>query len=110
MPTIARLDIDLFRVPLPVPMEASAAGVMTAFDMVAARFTASDGATGFGYTVCHAGQGAAVAAVCDGPFREVLMGQDPDLIEGLWRKMYKAVHYAGRGGPVTQVRRHGPSG
>ena len=41
MPTIDRIEIDLFRVPLPVPMEASAAGVMTAFDMVTARITSA---------------------------------------------------------------------
>ena len=101
MPTIDSIEIDLFRVPLPVPMEASAAGVMTAFDMVVARITCSDGVTGVGYTVCHEGQGPAIAALCDGPFRSILQGQDPDRIEELWRRMYKAVHYAGRGGPVT---------
>ena len=56
---------------------------------------------GMGYTVCHAGQGGSIAALIDGPFREILMGEDPDLIEGLWRRMYKACHYAGRGGPVS---------
>ena len=101
MSTIDRIVIDLFRVPLPVPMEASAAGVMRAFDLVAARITDSDGLTGVGYTVCHEGQGPAIAALCDGPFRAVLQGQDPDRIEGLWRQMYKAVHYAGRGGSAT---------
>ena len=51
MPKIDKLDVDLFRLPLPVSMGAAAAGVMTAFDMVTARITDSDGATGVGYTV-----------------------------------------------------------
>lgn len=51
VPTIDKLEIDLFRLPLPVAMGAAAAGVMTAFDMVSARITDSDGATGVGYTV-----------------------------------------------------------
>lgn len=101
MPTIRDIRIDLFRLPLPEPMEASAAGVMTGFDMVAARITDDEGATGCGYTVLHQGQGGAVAAIADGPFRDILAGADPDRIEWLWRRMYKATHYAGRGGPVT---------
>ncbi|MEM7268102.1 MAG: mandelate racemase/muconate lactonizing enzyme family protein [Pseudomonadota bacterium] len=101
MTKIDRIQIDLFRLLLPEPIEASAAGVMTGFDMVAARITDSDGVEGCGYTVMHAGQGASIAAICDGPFREIMMGEDPDLIEGLWRRMYKATHYAGRGGPTA---------
>ena len=64
--TIDKLDIDLFRLPLPVAMEASAAGVMTAFDMVTARITDSDGVTGVGYTVMHEGQGGPIAAIEEG--------------------------------------------
>ncbi|MCG8696113.1 MAG: mandelate racemase/muconate lactonizing enzyme family protein [Minwuiales bacterium] len=101
MPTIAEMRTDLYRLPLPVPMEASAAGVMTAFDMVAVRITDSDGASGCGYTVLHEGQGASVAAIADLPFREAVTGQDADRIEWLWRWMYRGHHYAGRGGPVS---------
>ena len=48
VPTIEKLEVDLFRLPLPVAMGAAAAGVMTAFDMVTARITDSDGVTGVG--------------------------------------------------------------
>ncbi len=101
MSTIEAMQVDLFRIPLSEPVEASAAGVMKAFDMVAVRLTCTDGVTGTGYTVLHAGQGASVAAICDLPFREALIGEDPDRIEWLWRRMYKGHHYAGRGGPVS---------
>ena len=100
MPKIDKLDIDLFRLPLPVAMGAAAAGVMTAFDMVTARVTDSDGVTGVGYTVMHEGQGGPIAAICDGSFRSSVEGRDPDLIETIWRDLYKRHHYAGRGGPV----------
>ncbi len=96
--TIDKLEIDLFRLPLPVAMEASAAGVMTAFDMVTARITDSDGVSGVGYTVMHEGQGGPIAAMCDGSFRSSIEGRDPDLIEAIWRDIYKRHHYAGRGG------------
>ena len=49
----------------------------------------------------HEGQGASIAKVADLPFREILVGADPDRIEWLWRQMYKRHHYAGRGGPVA---------
>jgi L-alanine-DL-glutamate epimerase-like enolase superfamily enzyme len=101
MATIERVQVDLFCVPLPVAVEASAAGLMKAFDMVAVRITDSDGVTGAGYTVLHEGHGASVAKIADLPFREVLTGGDPDRIEWLWREMYKRHHYSGRGGPVS---------
>ena len=82
-------------------MEASAAGVMTAFDMVTAQITDSDGVTGVGYTVMHEGQGGPIAAMCDGSFRSSVEGRDPDLIETIWRDIYKRHHYAGRGGPIA---------
>ena len=50
---IERVEVDCFRVPLPVPVEAYAAGLMKAFDMVVTRVVDSDGAWGFGYTVMH---------------------------------------------------------
>ena len=78
MATIETMQVDLFRLALPIPVEASAAGLMKGFDMVAVRLTDKDGVTGSGYTVLHEGQGASVAKVADLPFREILMGQDPE--------------------------------
>lgn len=100
MPTIEKLDVRLYNVPLPVAMEASSAGVMNSFDMVVADVTDSDGVNGIGYTVCHAGQGAAMATMIDTSFRPLMMGQDPDLIEGIWHAIYRRHHYTGRGGNV----------
>ncbi len=101
MPKIAEMQVEHFYVPLAEPIEAYAAGLMTAFDMVAVRIADADGAQGCGYTVVHEGQGAAIAAIADGPFRETIMGEDVDRIEWLWRRMYRRVHYAGRGAPAS---------
>lgn len=101
MATLDDLQVDLFRMPLPEPIEASAAGVMREFDLVMVRAADADGVTGCGYTVLHAGQGASVAAIADGPFRSAVTGEDADRIEWLWRRCWKAHHYAGRGGPVS---------
>ena len=37
MAMIETMQVDLFRLPLPVPVEASAAGLMKGFDMIAVR-------------------------------------------------------------------------
>ena len=96
-----RLDIKTFRIPLPEPIEAAAAGVMRGFDMVMVSATDDQGATGTGYTVMHQGQGAAVAAIISNVFKELLLGEDPRLIEGHWRRLWHAHHYAGRGAPLS---------
>ncbi|MEM7424241.1 MAG: mandelate racemase/muconate lactonizing enzyme family protein, partial [Pseudomonadota bacterium] len=101
MARIETVETHLFTIPLPVAVEASAAGLMRAFDMVMARITCSDGVTGVGYTVLHAGQGGAVARIIEDSFLPILTGADADLIEQLWRQMHKRCHYAGRGGPVA---------
>jgi len=101
MAKLAQLHVDHYCVPLPTPVEASAAGLMTAFDMVVAFVTDEDGATGVGYTVMHEGQGGSIARMIDGPLRDFIMSEDADRIEWLWRKMYKGHHYAGRGAPLS---------
>lgn len=98
---IERVDVSCFRIPLPEPIEAYAAGVMKAFDMVMARITDADGATGVGYTVMHEGQGPAIAAIARNVFAALLEGEDADLIERHWHRMWRAHHYAGRGAPVS---------
>jgi L-alanine-DL-glutamate epimerase-like enolase superfamily enzyme len=96
-----RLDIQLFRIPLPEPIEAAAAGVMRGFDMVMVRATDSDGATGTGYTVLHQGQGHSIAAIITHVFHDLLVGQDPRMIEAHWQRLWRAHHYAGRGAPFS---------
>ena len=98
---IERLTVDTFRIPLPVAMEASAAGIMRAFDLVMARVTTKSGATGVGYTVMHEGQGPATATIIDRVFRDNLKAQDSRNIESLWHSMWRRHHYAGRGAPVS---------
>ena len=40
---LALLDIKIFRIPLPEPIEAAAAGVMSGFDMIMVRATDDQG-------------------------------------------------------------------
>lgn len=98
---IDRIDVDTFRIPLPEPIEAAAAGVMRGFDLVMVRASDSDGAAGSGYTVMHQGQGLAVAAIVQNVFHDMLLGEDPRLIERHWQRLWHAHHYAGRGAPLS---------
>ena len=103
MAAIADIRVDLFRLPLPVAMEASAAGVMTAFDMVGVAITDADGASGYGYTVLHAGQGGSIAACADGPRRSSVFMRSSPSIRGV--RMIETEGAAGRASQSVQIVR-----
>lgn len=98
---IDNVETRLYRIPLPTPIQAASTPVMTDFDLVMARVRDSDGATGCGYTVLSAGQGVGVAAIIDNVFAPIARDEDPRRIQWLWSRMWRAHHYAGRGGPVS---------
>ena len=98
---IDSIETGLYRVPLPEPLKISTLAAFSAFDMITARVRDSDGGEGWGYTLVHAGHGGAVAAMLEGTFSELALGEDPRRIEGLWQRLWRAHHYSGRGGPVS---------
>ena len=95
------IDVDTYRIPLPEPIEAASTGPMTGFDLVMVRISDGDSVTGTGYTVMLQGQGPAIAAIVRNVFRDMLMGEDPRLIERHWQRLWCAHHYAGRGAPLS---------
>lgn len=98
---IDAVSVSAHRIPLPEPMEGSSTGVMRAFDLVVVRIGNGEGETGLGYTVMHEGQGKAIAAIAENSFRPLLLGEDPRLIERIWRRLWQTHHYAGRGAPLS---------
>jgi L-alanine-DL-glutamate epimerase-like enolase superfamily enzyme len=96
-----KVEVTLYRIPLPTPIQAASTAVMTGFDLVMARVWDSDGADGCGYTLVHKGQGGSIATTLRDVFAEMLVGEDPRRIEWHWLRMWKAHHYAGRGGAVS---------
>jgi len=98
---IDRVETTLYRIPLPVPVQAASHGVMSEFDLVTVRIDAGAGAAGVGYTVLNAGHGVAAAAIVDNAFRGRLLGEDAGRIEWLWQKLWRGHHYSGRGGLVS---------
>jgi len=97
--TIAHIQVDHYRIPLPTPLSDSTHGVMTHFALVCVRIRDSDGAEGVGYTytVGDIG-GSAIHALIQRDMAPLLVGEDPDRVEALWQKLWWHVHFVGRGG------------
>ncbi len=101
MPTIAAVEAALYRIPLPEVLTDSTHGAMTAFELITVQIKDSDGAAGVGYTFTVGTGGAAVEALITRYLKPLLAGRDPSLIEALWRQMWWALHYGGRGGQTS---------
>jgi L-alanine-DL-glutamate epimerase-like enolase superfamily enzyme len=96
---IESVDCDLFFIPLPEVLTDSTHGEMTHFSLVTVRIRDSDGAEGVGYTYTVGKTGGpAVLAMLTHDVAPLLTGKDPRRIEHLWKKMWWALHYVGRGG------------
>ena len=98
---ISKVEVDTYQIPLPEPVEAFAAGVMKAFDLVICKVTNDNNEQGVGYITVHQNQGLAIASIIKNSFIPIILKKDPRLIELLWKNMWKATHYAGRGAPVS---------
>src|SRR5437763_4705670 len=99
--SIATLEAGHYRIELPVPLSDSTHGTMTHFELITARLRDADGAEGVGYTYTVGSGGAAVHALLERYLKPLLEGKDASLIEARWREMWWALHYGGRGGPVS---------
>ena len=98
---ISKVEVDTYQIPLPEPVEAFAAGVMKAFDLVICKVTNDNNEQGVGYITVHENQGLAIASIIKNSFIPIILKKDPRLIELLWKNMWKATHYGGRGAPVS---------
>jgi L-alanine-DL-glutamate epimerase-like enolase superfamily enzyme len=96
--TIASLQADHYRVPLPVAVSDSTHGVMEAFELITVRLRDQDGVEGLGYTYTVGAGGGAVHDLISRDLAPLLAGGDDSRIEALWQQMWWAVHYVGRGG------------
>ncbi len=101
MAKIASLETGFYRVPLPETLTDSMHGEMRAFELNTVRVRDADGAEGAGYTYTVGRNGAAIDATLARELPELVRGEDADLIEHLWQKVWWALHYGGRGGPTV---------
>ncbi len=96
--TIAQIQADHYRIPLPVTLSDSTHGEISHFELVTLRIRDADGAEGLGYTYTVGVGGAAIHALLTQNLAPLLEGQDASRIEALWERMWWALHYVGRGG------------
>ena len=101
MAPIERLRADHYVIPLDAPLVDSTHGEMRAFEIVTARLIDADGAEGTGYTFTCGRNGGAVADVLGRETPPLVQGRDADRIEAIWRDLWWAFHYGGRGGPTV---------
>ena len=101
MARIDRIQTDHYVIPLPRALEDSMHGTMTGFEVVTARVTDSDGATGVGYTFTCGVNGGAIADILGREMTPMVIGRDAAMIEAIWKDIWWAFHYGGRGGPTV---------
>jgi L-alanine-DL-glutamate epimerase-like enolase superfamily enzyme len=103
MAKIASLETGFYRVPLPETLTDSMHGEMRAFELNTVRVRDADGAEGVGYTYTVGRNGGAIDATLARELPGLVQGEDADLIEHLWQKVWWALHYGGRGGPTVMA-------
>ena len=103
MATITHLQTDHYLIALPVTLSDSTHGQMTHFELVTTCVKDSDGAQGVGYTYTVGCNGAAIYATIARDIAPRIQGENADLIESLWQRMWWATHYGGRGGAAAMA-------
>lgn len=95
---IAKVDCQLFKVPLPEVMNDAKHGDHTHFELVTTTITLEDGSKGTGYTYTGGKGGHATRAMVEHDLAPFLIGKDGTQIEEIHEEMEWHIHYVGRGG------------
>ena len=103
MTTIADVRADHYLIKLPVILSDSTHGQIDHFELVTVRVRDTEGREGSGYTYTVGANGAAVHATIQRDLAPRLIGERADLIEALWKTMWWALHYGGRGGTASMA-------
>ena len=76
-------------------------GIMTHFEVIMVELQTDSGQTGHGYTYTIGCGGAAIRSLIDKDLKSILLGADGNCIEQIWDRMWRHLHYVGRGGLVS---------
>jgi len=98
---IREVQADHYVIPLPTALSDSTHGTIRGFELVTVRVRDAEGAMGVGYTYTVGAGGAAVRALIARDLSPLLLEHDADRIEAIWRAMWWALHYGGRGGAAA---------
>ncbi len=98
---IERIEVRLYRVPLPEPLEDAVHGTHTHFELVVTGVHTDDGLVGTGYTYTGGFGGAAIYQMIKTDLAPFLIGKDPECVFQLWNSLNWRVHYVGKGGVAS---------
>ena len=101
---IKNILTDYYKIPLPTVMTDSTHGVMRFFELITVRVQDNNGNEGLGYTYTVGVGGNAIRNLIETDIKPILINENCELIENLWKKMWWHLHYVGRGGlPVLAI-------
>ena len=89
--TIQEVRSDHYRIPLPLTLSDSTHGEITHFELVTVRIRDAQGAEGMGYTVTVGAGGGALHALIRDDLAPLLLGEEADRIEHLWKHAFLSV-------------------
>ena len=98
---IEDIQTKRYLLPLTHPMTDASHGVMTHFEVIMVELQTDSGQTGYGYTYTIGCGGAAIRSLVDNDLKPILLGADSNRIEQIWDRMWRHLHYVGRGGLVS---------
>ncbi|MHB1132409.1 MAG: mandelate racemase/muconate lactonizing enzyme family protein [Chloroflexota bacterium] len=93
---IERIETAYYRLPLE-GMSDAAHGTMDHEELITTKVYA-DGLVGHGYAYTIGHGGRAIQSLIDHDLAPLLVGQDAAAVEDLWARMWRLLHYVGRGG------------
>ncbi len=100
--SIKQIQLDHYRIPLPVMMSDSTHGDIHHFGLITARVRTASGVEGMGYSyVVGDIGGKALHTMLSQDLAPRLLGQDPEHREALWHTLWWHMHFVGRGGLVS---------
>ena len=95
---ISKVDVRLFKVPLPEVLSDAKHGDHYHFELVTVTIHLEDGSKGTGYTYTGGKGGYAIKAMVEHDFSSALVGKNGNDIEGIYDFLEWHIHYVGRGG------------
>jgi len=96
--TIASIETACYRIPLPRTLSDSTHGRISHFQLVTVRLRDKNGSEGLGYTYTVGQGGLAIRSIIAEDLTPLLNGADDTDIEEIWQRMWRHLHYVGRGG------------
>jgi L-alanine-DL-glutamate epimerase-like enolase superfamily enzyme len=95
---LVHLNSSLYRLPLMGMAEDALHGKINCVELILVEIITDNGLKGCGYTYTIGTGGLAIKCLIDDSLAGLLTGEDPQMIEQLWHKMWWHLHWVGRGG------------